>query len=82
MAERSEHGISVPETMAEWTRHPYDPALEGGLPRNGADDQEWDAHFPDHPLSRVRRTLLTVAPTIRLDAGFKALPPFAGPAIP
>ncbi|GAA2109960.1 hypothetical protein [Actinomadura alba] len=79
MAERSRQGMGVPELMAEWTRHPYDPGVRGGLPRNAADDPQWDAHFPGHPLSRARRAQLALTPTIRLDPRFKELPPFSGP---
>ncbi|MBC6457406.1 hypothetical protein [Actinomadura sp. HBU206391] len=79
MAERSQRGLPVPELMAEWTRHPYDPGVQGGLPRNAADDPEWDARFPGHPLSRARRAQLALAPTIRFDPRFKELPPFFGP---
>ncbi|MFJ5779602.1 hypothetical protein [Streptomyces sp. NPDC093094] len=60
--------------------HPYAPGLEGGLPYHVADHEEWDAQFPDHPLTRVRAALDRITPTVALDERFRALPAFAGPA--
>jgi hypothetical protein len=34
----------------------------GRSPRNQADDEAWDEHFPDHPLSRVRHSLRRTRP--------------------
>jgi hypothetical protein len=81
MEHHASQGLALEEIMKVWTRHPYgvDVELPGGLPRNRSDDEGWDPHFPDHPLSRARRTQLALAQTIRLDPGFKALPPFRGP---
>ncbi|MGX1807911.1 hypothetical protein ACWIGI_19505 [Nocardia sp. NPDC055321] len=58
--------------------HPYAPEVRGDLPYNRADAAEFDADFPDHPLSRVRAWLTRTVPTIRLDPAFAALPPFRG----
>ncbi|MFH7595684.1 hypothetical protein WDV06_11360 [Streptomyces racemochromogenes] len=60
--------------------HPYGPGVEGGLPCHVADHEEWDAHFPDHPLTLVRAALHRITPTVTLHDGFRTLPPFAGPA--
>ena len=60
--------------------HPYAPDVQGGLPFHVADHARWDAEFPDHPLSRVRRILDALAESVTVDSGFAALPPFAGPA--
>ncbi|MFF3397425.1 hypothetical protein ACFYW6_02780 [Streptomyces sp. NPDC002659] len=57
--------------------HPYAPEVEGGLPFHAADHAQWDAQFPDHPLSRVRRTLDALAGAVQLVPEFAALPPFA-----
>ncbi|MFD3975304.1 hypothetical protein [Streptomyces cyaneofuscatus] len=51
----------------------------GGLPFHAADHAQWDAEFPDHPLTRVRRTLGVLAEAVTVDPAFTALPPFAGP---
>ncbi|MCX5380383.1 hypothetical protein [Streptomyces sp. NBC_00091] len=58
--------------------HPYGPGVEGGLPYHVADREEWDAEFPDHPLTLVRAALRRVTPTVILHDAFKALPPFGG----
>ena len=57
--------------------HPYAPEVEGGLPFHTADHAQWDAQFPDHPLSRVRRTLDALAGAVQVVPEFAALPPFA-----
>lgn len=59
--------------------HPYAPDVQGGLPFHAADHAQWDADFPDHPLTRVRRTLDALVDAITVDQGFAGLPPFAGP---
>ena len=41
-----------------WAQDPYDPdyqALDRSVLRFLSDDEKYDAQFPDHPLSRVRR---------------------------
>ncbi|WP_406098910.1 hypothetical protein [Streptomyces sp. NBC_01013] len=60
--------------------HPYAPDVQGGLPFHAADHARWDAEFPDHPLTRVRRTLDTLAQAVSVAPDFAALPPFTGPA--
>ncbi|MDQ0797764.1 hypothetical protein [Streptomyces sp. B1I3] len=60
--------------------HPYAPDVQGGLPFHAADHARWDEKFPDHPLSRVRRTLDALAQMVTLKPAFAARAPFAGPA--
>ncbi|WP_433475306.1 hypothetical protein ACQPZP_42715 [Spirillospora sp. CA-142024] len=71
-------GRDMQEMMRWWAQHPYAPEVQGGLPRNHSEDPGWDAHFPQHPLSRARRLMTAVAPTIELHPAFKAAPPFTG----
>ncbi|MFI2781341.1 hypothetical protein [Streptomyces sp. ALB3] len=61
--------------------HPYAPDVQGGLPFHVADHAQWDAKFPEHPLSRVRRTLDALTEAVTVDPAFAALPPFTGPAV-
>jgi hypothetical protein len=67
-----------------WEQDPYDAAHHAPFMRNRADDEKYDAAFPDHPLSRVRRHLrqlsqeLEVAPTIRAARPFKYKAPKRG----
>jgi hypothetical protein len=61
---------------------PYAPHVDlralGALPTNVADRPEYDAMFPDHPLSRVRVLLARLQRSARVDPAFRALPPFTG----
>ncbi|NUL02706.1 hypothetical protein HRW07_05480 [Streptomyces lunaelactis] len=57
--------------------HPYAPEVQGGLPFHAADHAQWDAQFPDHPLTKVRRTLDALAEAVQVVPEFAALPPFA-----
>ncbi|MFJ2092939.1 hypothetical protein ACIOEW_27260 [Streptomyces sp. NPDC087901] len=59
--------------------HPYAPDVQGGLPFHVADHAQWDAEFPDHPLTRVRRALDALAQAVSVTPDFAALPPFACP---
>ncbi|MGW1551510.1 hypothetical protein [Streptomyces sp. NPDC002346] len=59
--------------------HPYAPDVQGGLPFHAADHERWDAEFPDHPLTRVRRTLGALAEAVTVVPEFAALPEFTGP---
>ena len=59
-----------------WAQDPYDASYRTGLQRNQADDERWDAHFPDHPLSRCRAMMRTLAATTRLDASVLRAPRF------
>ncbi|MET9472698.1 hypothetical protein ACFYWN_25465 [Streptomyces sp. NPDC002917] len=59
--------------------HPYAPDVQGGLPFHTADHERWDAEFPDHPLTRVRRTLGALAGAVGVVPDFAALPAFTGP---
>ncbi|MEU5889454.1 hypothetical protein ABZ835_21830 [Streptomyces sp. NPDC047461] len=68
---------------AEYFRpHPYTEGQTGGLPYHVGDHEQWDARFPDHPLTLVRAALHRITPTITFDDRFKALPPFDGPGAP
>ncbi|WP_371672665.1 hypothetical protein OG985_36475 [Streptomyces sp. NBC_00289] len=62
--------------------HPYAAGLQGGLPYHVGDHEEWDARFPEHPLTLVRAALRRVTPTVTLDERFRTLPPFGSPAGP
>ncbi|MFS4093910.1 hypothetical protein [Streptomyces sp. AF1A] len=59
--------------------HPYAGGGQlGGLPYHVADLEQWDAHFPDHPLTLVRAALHRITSTVTLHEQFKVLPPFPG----
>lgn len=62
--------------------HPYAPGLQGGLPYHVGDHEQWDAQFPEHPLTLIRAALHRITPTVTLDERFKGLPPFGTPGGP
>ncbi|WP_426395962.1 hypothetical protein ACN9M1_16210 [Ralstonia sp. R-29] len=59
-----------------WAQDPYDPVYRAEFMRNQADDQRFDAQFPDHPLSRVRRYLAELESSVRPDQAIYELQPF------
>jgi hypothetical protein len=63
---------------AGWRADPYLPRYRNSVLRNKSDDAEWDALFPNHPLSRARRHLEALS-RLSLSADVKALAPFTGP---
>ncbi len=61
-----------------WAHDPYDPSHQGAVLRNQSDDEEWDATFPDHPVSRARRYLQEFRKTLVISPELKAAAPFTG----
>ncbi len=66
---------SIGQTGREaWGADLYDPNLRTEPLRNISEDETYDARFPDHPLSRVRRlirhTTLIVVPEVKAAAPF------------
>ncbi|WP_327011200.1 hypothetical protein OHA72_30360 [Dactylosporangium sp. NBC_01737] len=59
-----------------YTPSPFAPDATGGLPYHWADHEQYDAQFPQHPLTLIRAKLRRLLPSIRLDERFKALPSF------
>lgn len=55
---------------------PYAPDATGGLPFHWGDHPQYDAQFPQHPLTLVRQGLHRLLPSVRLDERFKAVPAF------
>jgi hypothetical protein len=54
-----------------WANDPYDSQYRGTseVPlRYLSDDESYDAQFPEHPLSNVRRTLRTLLENVFIDA--------------
>lgn len=56
-----------------WFRDPYDAGYRGRILRSLSDDEAYDSEFPDHPLSKIRRTLVDLQSSVRLD--LSELPP-------
>ena len=67
--------------LVGWQADPYDPGVQLPLMRNRAEDPAFDAQFPDHPLSRVRKAFAQIEGSLRLHDLLKAQPSFAGPIV-
>lgn len=69
----------VDEKMMGWSADPYDPDGDYPLTPNLAEDEKYDAQFPDHALTKVRKTLSQIKRTMRLRDELKTLPVFTRP---
>jgi hypothetical protein len=69
-----------PETWVqeEWVQDPYDPTDRSRLRRNLSEDEQYDAEFPGHPLSRARRYLSSILRSLEVDASLRDAAPFTG----
>lgn len=65
-----------------WAADPYDPTLREGLLRNLSEAEEYDARFPDHPLSRCRAVLQHLERTLRVADEVRTAPPWRFPPEP
>lgn len=52
--------------LVGWAADPYDPSLRDGVLRNRSESEEYDARFPEHPLSRCRAVLQHLERTLRV----------------
>lgn len=55
-----QQGILKPGSLEGWSKDPYDESFTNGIARNLSEDEAYDALFPDHPLSTLRRFVRTV----------------------
>jgi hypothetical protein len=71
-------GISVsPDGRLDgWMADPYDSSVEAPLMRSHAEGPEYDAQFPEHPLSRARRILGHIQTTITIESDLRTSPSF------
>jgi hypothetical protein len=59
-----------------WSQDPYDASIVSTFARNRAEAEEYDARFPEHPLSRLRLTLKHIQDTLRVKDEIKHEPKF------
>jgi len=59
-----------------WEQDPYDASFRGEFMRNQADDPRYDAQFPVHPLSKIRRYLADLSHSVEVDKSLRKLSPF------
>ena len=62
--------------LTGWMQDPYDASIVTTFARNRAEAEEYDARFPDHPLSRLRTTLNHIQGTLRVEDGISSEPRF------
>lgn len=56
-------GRTIEDYESSWAQDPYDPSYRGvdrSLLRFASDDERYDGRFPDHPLTRIRQTLVAL----------------------
>jgi hypothetical protein len=61
------------QQMIGWARDPYDANLVPDFGYNLADAPEYDARFPQHPLSRLRRALSSIESSLSIDRSSNCL---------
>ena len=59
-------GLIPKGTLEGWFYDPYDPSIKNGVLSNFSDQEKYDKYFPDHPLSRARKTLQYIRETMRI----------------
>jgi hypothetical protein len=69
--------ISSDGHIEGWMADPYDGSVRAPLMRNRSEAQEYDARFPEHPLSRARGVLNHVQATLTIDVDLRRSPSFA-----
>jgi hypothetical protein len=55
--------LTIEDYLRSWAQDPYDAtyaAVDGSVLRFVSDDERYDQRFPQHPLSKVRRVLVTL----------------------
>ena len=78
MMESGETGIDeATETMTGWLDDPYNPFEKGPMTRNKSERREYDAQFPQHPLSRLRRVIDHLERTVVIDESTQRQPAFS-----
>ena len=70
----------VDQKMMGWAADPYDPTGDYPLAPNLAESEKYDAEFPDHALTKVRRTLGQIKETLQFSDELRNCPKFTKPA--
>ena len=73
-------GMKEDGIAPDWFQDPYDPSFKAAVLRNKSDDEEWDSVFPEHPLSRVRASLDSIAANCRIASELRNCRPYTGPS--
>jgi hypothetical protein len=69
------------EVFPGWAHDPYDTNVKAPVLYNESESRAWDAEFPHHPLSRLRRVLLLLERSA-VDSEVHQAPPFSFASTP
>jgi hypothetical protein len=69
---------AMSEPMSGPSDHPYDPALRSLLPYLQSDEEAWDEHCPEHPLSIIRAWVRKLDSIVRIDPRFASRQDYRG----
>lgn len=69
----------VTKKIEGWAADPYDAQFVAPLLRNRSDDRQYDAQFPDHPLTAVRQILTGILRSVAADEAILGADKFRGP---
>jgi hypothetical protein len=70
---------NIDERELLWFRDPFSFAVVSPVGRTCADDEMWDARYPEHPLSRIRRIFRDLVARCTVSADVSQATPFGGP---
>jgi hypothetical protein len=68
--------VSPDGRIEGWMADPYDASVRAPLMRNRAEAREYDAQFPEHPLTRARRVLDHIQGTVTIGSDLRRAPAF------
>jgi hypothetical protein len=68
------------DRITGWLDDPYNPREIEPMTRNKSERPEYDAQFPDHPLSRARWVLNHLEQSVNIDDTVKRQPGFVYPS--
>lgn len=69
----------IDERELVWFRDPFSFPVVSPAGRTCADDESWDALYPEHPLSRIRRIFRDLVARCTVSADVSRATPFGGP---
>jgi hypothetical protein len=64
--------LTIEDYRRSWAQDPYDANFSGvdrSVLRFVSDDESYDERFPEHPLSKVRRVLVILPSSVKIDSG-------------
>ena len=64
------------DLLSDWAADPYDNTFTAGMLMNKAEELEYDALFPDHPLTRARQLISQIEKEIQWRRETARLPLF------